>query len=77
MEFLNIRGIASLDPCLSMEFDKILIHSGPAEVLHFRVDRIQSLEIRDNPNLKTVLPSSYFRSLDELIITGNPELRLA
>ena len=80
MEKLYITGVKHISPCLWPDVHEFVAVNNTAKYLHFGFHAVQRLEIRDNPNMKTLIPwngqNLYEWNLTDVLITGNPELTL-
>ncbi|CAH0050360.1 unnamed protein product [Clonostachys solani] len=77
----DIGGVKHISPCLTSDVQNFIVVNNTAEYLRFNFRGLQRLEVRENPNLKTLIPwggdsltNWWFQNIT---IKNNPELLLA
>ncbi|CAG9956392.1 unnamed protein product [Clonostachys rosea f. rosea IK726] len=77
----DIGGVKHISPCLSSNVQNFVVVNNTAEYLRFDFRGLQRLEVRENPNLKRLIPwggssltNWWFQNIT---IKNNPELLLA
>jgi hypothetical protein len=80
IETLNITGVKHVNPCEASTVHEFIAINNTVQYLHFDFFGLRRLEIRDNPDLKMLLPRNGADlsqwELSDVLITGNPLLQL-
>ena len=80
MEKLSITGIKHISPCLHPEVWDFVAINNTVKYLRFGFKGVRRLEIRDNPNMKRLLPFNgqnlWEWNLSTMVVQDNPLLEL-
>ncbi|VUC28724.1 unnamed protein product [Clonostachys rosea] len=76
----DIGGVKHISACLQSDVQNFIVVNNTAEYLRFNFRGLQRLEVRENPNLKTLIPWGGYSLnwwFQNITIKNNPELLLA
>ena len=77
---LRISSVVHIAPCLWPNVHEFVVVDNPVEYLHFGFKALRRLEVRQNPNLRQIVPfngaSRWDWDLTDVVIEENPLLRL-